>query len=169
LEVYEGLRQLALSTKPGAMGVNAIEDQPAAYGVLLDMARENGTATLVGWSSGEASLYTSTGGGVLGTGLSSQAVRDAACAWVRSAQEHLSAFEPTTSFPTPTAVGTISLYVLTTNGIVAAYGAEADMSARTHRMSAVWVGAQVLIDRMRREMAAAESRGTVETLRRTPA
>ena len=162
-ETYEGLRTLALTTEPATVGVEASADQTEAYGVLMDIALDNGKATVVGWESGEASIYTSTGGGFIGFGLTDKAVQDAARSWVKAAQDHLAAFSPTTSHPTAS-MGNISLYVVTTKGVVGVCGPVSEMEAGTHPAAAVWVGGQIVIDRIRRASAEAHASGTGQTL-----
>jgi hypothetical protein len=67
LAMYEGLRAQALATKPGDLGI-----EPSAellvYGVVMDMDIGGNTATIVSFSTGDTSLYYSTGGGTIGAG-----------------------------------------------------------------------------------------------------
>ena len=41
---------------------------PNVFGVVMDMTYPSGVATLVTFADGTASLYTSTGGGIIGGG-----------------------------------------------------------------------------------------------------
>jgi len=116
--VYEGLRGEALRFSPSDLGIHLPDDNLSAYGVVMDIGMGNNTATVTSFSSGDASLYLSTGGGVIG-GIGHDAVRQAARAWVKTAQEHLSLFAPTTSFPHP-ADGHVRFFVLTNRGALTA-------------------------------------------------
>jgi hypothetical protein len=53
----------------------------------MDWSMDNGTATLVAYDDGTTSLYTSTGGGVIGAGSHGE-VRDAAEAF-EIAERHI--------------------------------------------------------------------------------
>jgi len=41
-------------------------DAAAPFGILMDISLPQGNATIVAFISGDASFYTSTGGGVIG-------------------------------------------------------------------------------------------------------
>jgi hypothetical protein len=115
---YEGLRTRALQTKFVELGVKLADDATFPYGLVMDMGLPKGTATLVAFSSGDASLYMSTGSGIIG-GIGHASVRESARGWVHSVEAHLTAFAPTTTFALP-AVGYIRLFVLTSCGTLTA-------------------------------------------------
>src|ERR1700677_1402473 len=70
--VYLSLRSSAIGRTPEELGLEPASDPSVAYGVVMDwgMATPGGlktaVATLTSFSSGDASLYLSTGGGVIG-------------------------------------------------------------------------------------------------------
>ena len=69
LEAYLRLRRLAHETKPANVGVTDVTDEMDAtvpFGILMDISLPQGNATIVAFISGDASFYTSTGGGVIG-------------------------------------------------------------------------------------------------------
>jgi hypothetical protein len=74
-----------------------------------------GTATLVSFSSGDASLYLSTGGGLIG-GREHDNVSDASEALIAKAGKFLSKATKTTETPLPDK-DAVNFYFLTTQGI----------------------------------------------------
>jgi hypothetical protein len=66
-ETYAGLRSLALSSKASHVGLDGDDD--LVYGVVMDLAFGPDTATIVSLIDGSTSMYTSTGGGVIGGGV----------------------------------------------------------------------------------------------------
>lgn len=66
-DVYEDLRARALSANE--LGLVARSDgHPDVTGVVIDIPGEGGFATLVALQDGATSVYTSSGGGVIGAG-----------------------------------------------------------------------------------------------------
>src|ERR1044071_7763405 len=68
VEIYKGLRERVLTSKPEELGVEGPGAGAKAYGVLMEMGLSSGLASVVSFSTGDASLYTGTGGGILGGG-----------------------------------------------------------------------------------------------------
>lgn len=114
-EAYEALRTTALHIAPDVVGLKADPAQSVPYGILMEMGREKAVVTLVSFISGDASMYFSTGGGVIG-GVGHENVKSAAAAFVRSSAPFIERMEPVDTFPKP-AIGTVRFYVLTTKGI----------------------------------------------------
>jgi len=144
---YEGLRTQALQTTLTDLGIKLADDTLSAYGLVMDMGLPRGTATLVAFSSGDASLYVSTGGGIIG-GIGHAAVRQSARGWIQSVQAHLSSFAPTTAFPQP-AVGTVRLFVLTNRGVLTAVAAIEEINSGKLELSPVWYDGQRLLTDLR--------------------
>src|SRR5262245_746002 len=96
-------KDVGLSAKPGE-----------AWGVVMDTAYSEGAASLVSLADGSASIYFSTGGGVIG-GHSHETVANAAKAFVRAANRDLSKLlvPPDESLPKP---GYTRFFVLTVEG-----------------------------------------------------
>lgn len=105
------LRLQALRADPDEYGMEPSDELPNVFGVVVDMAFPNGTATLVTFAEGTTSLYTSTGSGVIGGGGYPQVVR-ASQALLRAADDHLDAFAPDDSLEPP-APGSVTIRVLT--------------------------------------------------------
>lgn len=146
--IYGTLRAHALSTKAADIGLKPTMSGDAVYGVILDMALPKGTATLVGYDTGDASLYLSNGGGVIG-GIGHSEVRNAAHEWVKAAQERLKFFSPTNAFPLPPA-GQANIYVLTSRGVLTATGPEEEINSGRLPISPVWYAGQALLANLSR-------------------
>lgn len=113
---YLDLRSMALSSTADQIGV----ELPAGkgikvYGFVMDMDLGEGTATLASFLSGDASLYLSTGGGLIG-GREHDNVSDATEALIAKATKYLSKAEKTTDTALPSKDG-VSFYFLTNEGI----------------------------------------------------
>ena len=63
---YLRLRRMVLDLEPVTAPTAEL---PRVWGALMDTGYPNGTATVVCLADGTTSLYTSTGGGILGAGM----------------------------------------------------------------------------------------------------
>src|SRR5438105_15806500 len=70
------------------------------WGVVMDMGMPNGTATMIAVADGTISLYTSTGGGIIGLGPH-EGPRRAASALLEVAPQFSEHCRPTTEYPFP--------------------------------------------------------------------
>ena len=111
---YEDLRNLAFGATQEQIGVNTPADETKIYGVIMDWDVGEGTATLVAFLSGDASLYLSSGGGVIG-GSGHDNVKKAAAAFINKAEKYLSKTIKTDSTPLPGKDG-VKFYFLTNKG-----------------------------------------------------
>jgi hypothetical protein len=111
---YSELRQLALNTTAETLEITLEQDRIQAFGVVIDIGTEEGFGTFVAFRTGDTSMYTSGGGGIIG-GIGHERVRNAAVALVQKAETRINDMEPTTETPLP-AVGFVHLYVLTNKG-----------------------------------------------------
>ncbi|AWA31097.1 hypothetical protein HYN48_13925 [Flavobacterium magnum] len=65
---FPELRQLAFSVTPEKLGLTLPNDQVSVYGVIMDWEMDGAIATTISYVTGDASLYLSSGGGVIGGG-----------------------------------------------------------------------------------------------------
>lgn len=114
-EVYLGLRDRMLSTTPAEMNVTLQAGSATAYGVLMDLGMGSGTATIVSLSTGDTSMYTSRGGGIIG-GIGHESCRIASKNFIAAAQSVVSRLSPATDRALPP-TGKARFYVLTTTGL----------------------------------------------------
>ncbi|HYV95203.1 MAG TPA: hypothetical protein VE978_25740 [Chitinophagales bacterium] len=111
---YTGLRDMALSVTAEQIRVQVPSDQTKIYGVIMDWDLGKGTATLVSFLSGDASLYLSSGGGIIG-GVGHDNVHQAAVAFIDKAEDYLSRTIKTETAPLPDKNG-VRFYFLTNKG-----------------------------------------------------
>ena len=117
-DAYLQLRELALSSTAEEFAIDLSPDQHQAYGVVIDIATEDGSATVAAFSTGDASMYTHPGGGIIG-GIGHESVRDAAMGLVEAAGRRLAEMTPTEDTPLPPP-GTARFFALTNRGKYAA-------------------------------------------------
>jgi hypothetical protein len=110
--VYQGLRGIPLGERGGP--AEPFEGTPIVA-VILDWGRVNGAVTIAAMADGTTSMYTSTGGGVIGAGAHAP-VRDASRRLMQLANEHLSDFASTTEVPIP-ATDRLAIVIRTTDGL----------------------------------------------------
>jgi hypothetical protein len=125
IEAYLKLRQLAFKTSPTNFGITVSSDSNEQFGILMDLSLPQGNATIVAFISGDASFYTSAGGGVIG-GISHENVRNAARKFVITSSKYIDKMVTTTAYPLPE-LGRVRFYVLTPNSIFTYEADEPDL------------------------------------------
>ena len=112
---FDGLRNMAFTATPEQLGLSLPTDKTVVYGIVMDWGMSGAVATTVSYQTGDASLYLSSGGGVIGGGQH-QNVNSAAKLFVNLAQTYLdkSVKTETTDLPTEDKV---KFYLLTNNGV----------------------------------------------------
>ena len=94
------LRDQAFGMTRTALGLPPARVATEPFGVLMETGYDRGTATVVAFGDGSASLYLSTGGGFIG-GASRPALRTAAQTLVTEAARFHPQATRTTTFPLP--------------------------------------------------------------------
>jgi len=112
---YPELRQVAFSINPEKLGLNFENDKTIVYGVIMDWEMGGATASTISYATGDASLYLSSGGGVIGGGQH-QNVSSAAKQFVSVAQKYLGKAQKTETSQLPDQ-NEIKFYLLTNKGI----------------------------------------------------
>ena len=112
---YEGLRNMAFSTTPDQLGLELPVDQASVFGVVMDWEMDGATATTVAYLTGDASLYLTTGGGVIGGGQHEN-VKIAAKQFVTIAQTYFDKSSKTEKQLLP-AKHQVNFYLLTNKGL----------------------------------------------------
>ena len=111
---YQDLRNIALATTPEQLNLKISENKTEVYGIVMDWNTGKGIATFVAFRTGDASMYTSTGGGVLGGGFHEN-VKRAALAFIEKAQTKLNNTTKTEATPLPDE-RSVKFYFLTNKG-----------------------------------------------------
>jgi hypothetical protein len=112
---FEGLRYMAFKTTPEQLRLSLPADRTIVYGVVMDWGMSGATATTVSYQTGDASLYLSSGGGVIGGGQH-QNVNSAAKQFVSIAQTFLDKAVKTEITPLPS-TDEVKFYLLTNKGV----------------------------------------------------
>lgn len=146
-QVFLQLRQRVLSLTPAEVNIAPTGDVHQVWAVVMETGFEVGSATLVCLADGTASLYYSTGGGMLGSSDYAP-IAEAARRMVASAQDHLSHMSPTTDQPLPE-VGQVTFHLLTFEGIFSASAQRDDLLAGGHHFSPLFAQAQETLTQMR--------------------
>jgi hypothetical protein len=146
-EVFQGLRTRALGVAPSSLGLFTGIGLPLVFGVVMDTTYDAGTATLVVLADGTVSLYTSTGGGVIGEGAHKQ-VAAAAQRCLQVAEDHLGEFAEDGSDSLPAAGGTL-ITLRTYSGPLSVRAPEDDLGHGRHPASPVFHAAHQVITALR--------------------
>ena len=140
---YSGMRELAFSTKPKDIGFTGSPDEEATYGVIIEFRIDRETATVVSFASGDASIYLSTGGAMIG-GVGQPRIAQSAKAMIATGQSELGQVPFVDRHPKPS-VGQVTIYLLTTRGLRGTAANEAELEGGKHPLSPLFASAQDVI------------------------
>ncbi len=146
-EVFLGLRGQLLGADPGSLRLAPSAGRAHVWAVLMDLAVRDQHATIVGVADGTTSLYTSTGGGMLGAGRV-PAVREATTHLLDLAEQHLDQVPPATEAPLPS-LGNVAFVVLTFEGMRRLELPERDAMTIAGAAHDLYVAAQAVVGQMR--------------------
>lgn len=145
---FVGLRNQALSSTADLAGWTTPPARRHVYGGMLDWGLDRGTATLFALDDGTASLYLSSGGGVLGGGFH-DSVRDSARAFIASFEPFLDRMDPDGEGATPPG-GSTDLRALTLTGRLYVRIPNSEfIGPPQHPMAVVFEAGQALITQLR--------------------
>jgi hypothetical protein len=147
VSAYDGLRAKALSVSAKDLQLDLSAAQAVPFGVLMETGHPKAVVTLTSFLTGDASLYFSTGGGVIG-GVGHEKVRDPARAFVTASVPYVPKMQPALEFPAPS-TGMTRWYVLTTRGIVTAEFSEVDLGNGRSEFSPLFHAGQQVITQLR--------------------
>ncbi len=111
---FQDLRNMALEVTPEQLQIKLPADQLKIYGVVMDWDLGDGTATFISFSTGDASMYLSSGGAVIGGGQHEN-VSAAAKAFIDKAEKYLDKTTRIDSTPLPDK-NCVRFYFLTNKG-----------------------------------------------------
>jgi len=146
-EVIAGLRKSALTVFPSQISSNPAYRDAVALGVLMETGYEKAVATLVSFITGDASIYFSSGGGIMG-GQGHAEVRIAARRFTQFAGVHISEMCKCAEYPLP-GVGQTTFYVITAGGIYTLSASEQVLGGGSHDFSPLFHTGHYLIARLR--------------------
>jgi hypothetical protein len=146
-QIYIKLRTQLLTLDPQQVEIKPTPEHPNAWACLMEFILTKSVVTLAAIIDGTASLYFSTGGGILGSG-NHNTVGDAARGMVSEAEAILKYTELTHEFPLPVE-GHIRFYILTHAGVFTTESPETALSIRKHRLSKFFMAGQYLITQIK--------------------
>lgn len=111
---FNDLRGMAFSATPEQLQLSLPADKTVVYGVIMDWGIDTATATVVSYKTGDASMYLSSGGGVIGGGQH-QNVNSAAKQFVNLAETYLGKATKTENNSLPQQ-DEVKFYLLTNKG-----------------------------------------------------
>ncbi|WP_417069908.1 hypothetical protein [Niveibacterium terrae] len=142
-DVMRELRLRALSAPAEHFGISPSRDFPRTYAVLIDFPINDQTATIVSFSDGSSSLYTTSTFGIIGGGAHEK-VKLASQRLIVAADEFFERAEPTEEYPYP-GKGKVCFYLVTFQGVRVLETALSDIeSAQSELSSLFWAGQEVL-------------------------
>ena len=147
IHVARDLRDRALGVEPATLGLSPTEDHAHVWGVLMETGYPGAVVTLVALADGTASLYFSSGGGVIGAGEHAS-VRKAVDGILTAAEAHLATFVTTATTPLPE-IGRVRFYVRTFTGMLSGEAGEADLGYNRHPLSPVFHAGHCVITAVR--------------------
>jgi hypothetical protein len=117
------------------------------WGAVMDTAFPGGVASLVSLENGSTSLYTSTGGGVIGGGAHPSVV-EATLAFLDAVAVYAPQFPPDDSDDLPEP-GHVGFHALSFDGRSGADALEVDLQARTHDLWPLYYSGHQVITALR--------------------
>lgn len=144
---YNDLRNMALGTTSGQIGLQLSNDKKEIYGVVMDWDVGEGTATLVSFLTGDASLYLSSGGGFIGAGGHKNVIK-ATTDFIKKAECYLDKAYLTETTPLPDKNG-LTFYILTNKGKFKATEQMQNIESENSQWFSLFVEANKLITEIR--------------------
>jgi hypothetical protein len=129
---YFGLRQMALDRTPEQLELSGLQENEV-YGVVMDWDIGKGIVSLITYKTGDASMYLSSGGGIIGGGQHVN-VNKASKQFVKFASNYIDKSVKADSTPIPDK-NCVRFYFLTANG---KYFAQEQMK-NIENESSVWL------------------------------
>lgn len=144
--VYGEMRQQALTTSPDELEFEG--RRPRVWGSMMELGLSSGhVATLVVFADGTTSLYSSAGGGIVGSG-SQRTVRLASDEFMEAATAANRGMTDAAESPIP-APGRVRFYLRTNAGLRTAEAGEVELKAGTHALSALYTAGQAVLTQVR--------------------
>jgi hypothetical protein len=143
-DVMKDLRLRALQELSDEFG-DEQPDKPIL--AMMDIGFPNATASVVGAATGDASIYLSSGGGVIG-GIGHENVHAAAIAFVDESAKHLDEMTATSEFPYPE-TGHVRFYIRTRDTVRMADRLEEDLGEKRDPLWPLFYAGQNVITQLR--------------------
>lgn len=145
--IFGVLRGQVLDLDPSSVGIAPTAGLPRVFGVVMDIAYEEATATVVALADGTTSLYLSTGGGIIGGG-DHEAVASESRRLLRVAEAHVDALVDA-GRPGLPRHGRVRLTVLTFDGPRSVEAPEDHLAEGRHPLSGMFHAVHAVISALR--------------------
>jgi len=150
------LRAKLLGTRPQEVNLRPTEQLPHVWAALLDIGMANGSATVAVVADGTVSMYTSTGGGMIGAGQH-DVIHMPAARFLKTVEAIHDSLEPATEAPLPQA-GEAAVVALTYEGMRRAL-VELRLLSPKDPLARAWVAGQDLVAALRELQDTLEKQG----------
>jgi hypothetical protein len=148
-EVYQGLREILLTRPPAELGIEPREPLTSVWGALVEIGFAAGaSATVVSLADGTTSMYTSTGGGVIGAGQH-EGPAAASRRFLAALQAELDLLPPADACPLPPAER-VAFVVLTYDGIRRMETTRLRLADPNDAGHGLWMAANEVVTEIRR-------------------
>lgn len=146
--VFAGLRNQVLTLDPASISLKRTAEHPKVWGALMDMGLPTDAwVTIVALGDGTTSMYTSTGGGIIGAGMRPP-VAAASAAWLSLVEQHLDLLPVATGSQLPP-TGFVTIRALCFGQDRAVEASENDLGQGWHPASALFHSAHGVITQLR--------------------
>jgi len=145
--MYDEMRQMSLNITPDQLELKLPSNKTVVYGIVLDWNMGVNVVTLVSFQTGDASIYLSSGGAVIG-GVNHESVYQAAKNLVADAQNFLSPASETEKTPLPK-LDQVKFYFLTNKGKYVASERMKNFENNTSPLLDLFISANVVITELR--------------------
>lgn len=152
-QAMKGLRDRLFTSTPEEVGLSGEDAKANVWCVMMEVTLQVGSVTVVSMRDGTASIYGSTGGGVLGGYVAKKEAKSL----VSEGEKHLASMKPTKSFPYPER-GRIKFYVLTRDGVYTAEVDEKEVQSEQHPLFPLFRSANEVMSALRTASQRATSR-----------
>lgn len=147
MDAYLGLRNLVFTQSPADLGIALQAIPDSVWGALVEIGLNSGCVTLVSLADGTTSMYTSTGGGVIGAGAH-KGPAAASRHLLIELQAHLDQLPDAEACPLPGLDG-VAFVALTLGGIRRIESNTARLSDPTEPLHGLWLAANKVITEIR--------------------
>ena len=144
---YLELRKQALSITPEQLHLQLSQNNETVFGAILEFGTKSGSATIISFSTGDASMYTSGGGGIIG-GTTHKNVSQAAINFVLTAQNYFHKM-PKSNNLTIAKADYIKFYILTNKAVYSFEDKESNITDRNSIWAPLFYKGNDLITQLR--------------------
>ncbi|CAN5236279.1 hypothetical protein BH11PSE11_BH11PSE11_16860 [soil metagenome] len=141
------MRDKLLAAKSNTFGIKTENDEQV-WAVIMDQGFDGGSLSLIALQDGNASVYLSSGGGVIG-GIAHPTVVAAAKNIVMSVNSMAGKFKHVKTFPLPSA-NQINFYAISNSGVKSATDSESALIEGTHPLNSVFYKGHYLLSELRK-------------------